>query len=151
MLRGLLLTGGAPLYLRCEPHRMQRSTTVASEASSREVGVGTTFEAGGRPLWWPPSKVAGRYLAPYLATARPEPLESDLLADRTAAVRRSSTEHSEHAAAELALLLADCEARWGDYESALSSLASAQALAGSLPPEYAAKRRQWRDAGHLPA
>ena len=25
--------------------------------------------AAGQPLWWPPAKLAGRYLAPYLARA----------------------------------------------------------------------------------
>jgi sulfide:quinone oxidoreductase len=47
ILRGLLLTGGEVRYLRNDPHR-------GSEAS-------------GEPLWWPPVKVMGRHLAPYLA------------------------------------------------------------------------------------
>jgi hypothetical protein len=33
VLRGLLLTGGAPLYLRAEPQRLPRETTVAIEAT----------------------------------------------------------------------------------------------------------------------
>jgi sulfide:quinone oxidoreductase len=51
VLRGLLLTGSRPQYLR------------------REVrgGVGETAEAGLEPLWWPPAKIVGRYLAPFLA------------------------------------------------------------------------------------
>jgi sulfide:quinone oxidoreductase len=50
VLRGVLLTGGTPAFLRADtrPHR------------SRSVARLT-------PLWWPPAKVAGRYLAPYLA------------------------------------------------------------------------------------
>jgi sulfide:quinone oxidoreductase len=56
VLRGVLLTGGAPLYLRAELDR--------SGAPRR----GTVSP---RPLWSPPGKVAGRYLAPYFATARP--------------------------------------------------------------------------------
>jgi sulfide:quinone oxidoreductase len=51
VLRGLLLTGGVPRYLR------------------REItgGFGETSFVGEEPLWWPPAKVVGRYLAPFLA------------------------------------------------------------------------------------
>jgi len=52
VLRGLLLTGGVSRYLRAEA----------------TGGHGDTSEAATEPLWWPPSKVAGRYLAPFLAT-----------------------------------------------------------------------------------
>jgi hypothetical protein len=54
-----------------------------------------------------------------------------------------SDEEYEDALA-LALLLADCDARWGDYASALNALDAAEALQGALPPEYEAKRREWR-------
>ena len=47
VLRGLLLTGGGVRWLRSDP-------SSASEVSTD-------------PLWWPPSKIAGRHLAPYLA------------------------------------------------------------------------------------
>ncbi len=47
VLRGVLLTGGVRRYLR------------------REVGA-DGGEAAERALWWPPDKIAGRYLAPYL-------------------------------------------------------------------------------------
>jgi len=50
VLRGMLLTGGAPTYLRAE--------------ISGGRGVSAVSNS---PLWWPPAKVAGRYLAPYLA------------------------------------------------------------------------------------
>ena len=40
--------------------------------------------------------------------------------------------------------LADSDARWGDYASALNALDAAEALHGVLPPEYEAKRREWR-------
>jgi sulfide:quinone oxidoreductase len=56
VLRGLLLTGGTPRYLRAE---------VAG-------GRGEDWEISEDALWWPPSKVAGHYLAPYLATHRDE-------------------------------------------------------------------------------
>lgn len=50
VLRGVLLTGERPAFLRADSrahhtHSMARLT----------------------PVWWPPAKVAGRYLAPYLA------------------------------------------------------------------------------------
>ena len=51
VLRGLLLTGGVPRYLRAE----------------LGGGQGETSSIAVDPLWWPPSKVAGRYLAPFLA------------------------------------------------------------------------------------
>jgi sulfide:quinone oxidoreductase len=54
VLRGLLLTGGVPRYLR----------------SRIEGGHGDTSEATADPLWWPPAKIVGRHLASYLA-ARP--------------------------------------------------------------------------------
>ena len=68
VLRGLLLTGGAPLYLRAE-----------LDLRARPSGSG---QVSSRALWWPPGKVAGRYLAPYLATARPVSLGDEPLVDR---------------------------------------------------------------------
>ena len=53
VLRGLLLTGHEPHYLR---------TDLSSPASRGETAE--------RPLWWPATKVAARNLGPYLA-ARP--------------------------------------------------------------------------------
>jgi sulfide:quinone oxidoreductase len=48
VLRGLLLTGLAPRFLR-------------GEGSERRSLVDT------QPLWWPPAKIVGRYLSPFLA------------------------------------------------------------------------------------
>jgi sulfide:quinone oxidoreductase len=53
VLRAILLTGGRPLYLRHAPHG----------------GGGDTSMVAEEPLWWPPAKIAGRYLAPFLAGA----------------------------------------------------------------------------------
>lgn len=50
VLRGMLLTGGAPRYLR-------RSLIAAAEA---EVNIESP--------WWPRAKIVGRHLGPYLAT-----------------------------------------------------------------------------------
>jgi sulfide:quinone oxidoreductase len=149
VLRGLLMTGGAPLYLRAEPQRLPRGATVAIEAK-RSHGLSTSASAAtGQALWWPPVKVAGRYLGPYLATARPQPLTSGLLADRVTVPGPPLSEAEYQDALELALLLADCDARWGDHRSALAALEAAEALEGTLPPEYEAKRREWRAAERL--
>ena len=49
VLRGLLLTGREPRYLR--------------HAEDGDGGDAATTE----PLWWPPAKIVGRHLAPFLA------------------------------------------------------------------------------------
>jgi len=59
VLRGLLLTGGAPLYLRA-PVSFEGEPLATAEPTVSHT-----------PLWTPPGKIAGRYLAPLLATARP--------------------------------------------------------------------------------
>jgi sulfide:quinone oxidoreductase len=46
VLRGLLLTGMAPRFIR-------------SESSTSVIDT--------QPLWWPPAKIVGRYLSPFLA------------------------------------------------------------------------------------
>jgi sulfide:quinone oxidoreductase len=143
VLRGLLITGGAPLYLRAEPQRLPRAATVAIEAAPLRRTTRDASSAAGQPLWWPPAKIAGRYLGPFLATARPQPLGSELLTDRVAVPGRALPDDEFDDALELALLLADCDARWGDYGAALTALDAAEALRGALPPEYEAKRRQW--------
>jgi sulfide:quinone oxidoreductase len=57
VLRGLLLTGGRPLYLRSERLPHGRRAARATEDL----------------LWWPPAKVAARHLAPYLAARASAP------------------------------------------------------------------------------
>jgi sulfide:quinone oxidoreductase len=52
VLRGRLMTGARPLYMR---------TDVSGTS-------GDVSASSGHTLWWPPSKIAGDYLAPYLAT-----------------------------------------------------------------------------------
>ncbi len=141
VLRGLLMTGGAPLYLRAEPH-WRSVTTGPGETAATRLGGREISAAAGQPLWWPPAKIAGRYLAPFLAIAHTQPLTSSLLSDR-AAIGGAAGDEEVDEALELALMLADCDARWGDLGSALEALDAAEALAGSLPPEYEAKRRRW--------
>lgn len=49
VLRGLLLTGMSARFLRAEPGTTQSSIDT-------------------EPLWWPPAKIVGHYLAPFLAS-----------------------------------------------------------------------------------
>jgi sulfide:quinone oxidoreductase len=137
VLRGLLLTGGAPLYLRAE---LDLQGTRRSGAARRGRLIG---EVSSRALWWPPGKVAGRYLAPYLATARPVALGDEPLFDRVPTP--SAADESEHEAAlELALLIADEDAATGDLAQALHALDAAVALSGGvLPAAYAERRKRW--------
>jgi sulfide:quinone oxidoreductase len=70
VLRGMILTGGRPVYARAELDH-----------------PGSQVLMGPEPLWWPPGKIVGRYLAPFLAAhagaileppARPAvPVEAD--------------------------------------------------------------------------
>lgn len=147
MLRGMLLTGSSPRYFRADPLRLGADSTVAIDAAPSRAGPPAEGAVAHRALWWPPAKVAGRYLAPYLADARPVPLASAPLADRAAPARPANreTDAERHEAADLALAMADGDARFGDYSGALHALAAAEAITGSLPPEYAEKRRIWRE------
>ena len=149
VLRGLLLTGGAPLYLRAEPQRLTRESTVAIEAPTTHRLSREASAASGQALWWPPAKIAGRYLAPFLATARPSLMSGGVLADRTPVPGAPVSDEEQQDALALALLLADCDARWGDYASALNALDAAESLQGALPPEYEAKRREWHAEDRL--
>jgi sulfide:quinone oxidoreductase len=151
VLRGLLMTDGAPLYLRAEPQRLPREATVANEATPRRRQARGASYAAGHPLWRPEAKIAGRYLGPFLATARPQPLTSQLLTDNVAVPGPPSSETDHQEAFDLALMLADYDARWGDYTAALNALDAAETLQGGLPPQYETKRDQWRTAEPLGA
>jgi hypothetical protein len=48
------------------------------------------------------------------------------------------------AAIEVLLLMADADARWGEYRHAVSLLDSVEEIVGELPPEYAVKRGRWK-------
>jgi len=143
VLRGLLLTGGVPVYLRSEPGRMAPEPTVATKAATRPRIRPASSVKSTQALWWPPGKIAGRYLAPYLATARPPRLGSAPMIDRAAIAGSSASDAGRQDALELAAILADEDARWGDYASALRALEAVEALEGTLPPEYEHKRRLW--------
>jgi sulfide:quinone oxidoreductase len=140
VIRGLLLTGAEPIYLRAEPGVPARPR----EAAVAPVKFDAQSESS-RPLWWPPAKVAGRYLAPYLGTARPSFVGPATLVDRPAP-RSPARPAEDREALQLALTLADADAGWSDYASALRALDAAATLAGALPPEYERKRDEWRAA-----
>ena len=131
----------------CAPTRpASRASGQGSDEDPRPHPGRAHSDASTRPLWWPPAKIAGRYLAPYLATARPIPLAASPLRDRPAPPRNPQSDAERTEARELALTIADHDARWGDYAMALHALEAAEAIEGVLPPEYEDKRRQWRAA-----
>jgi sulfide:quinone oxidoreductase len=72
VLRGLLLTGLTPRYLRSDP--ASGSSLVDTE-----------------PLWSPPAKIVGRYLAPFLATQLGEARRSPRRPARAPSRSRSSS------------------------------------------------------------
>ena len=123
LLRGMLLTGVAPMFMRAD---------------------GSQSEVASNPLWWPPTKIAGRYLGPYLAFAdtleRRVPLEDR--AALTGDPERVQANHRE--AREMALVFAEADARGGDFSSALRWLEVVEQLDGLLPPEYLDRREVWR-------
>jgi sulfide:quinone oxidoreductase len=132
VLRGLLLTGGAPLYLRAELGGGAAPTARALRG-----------EVSSRALWWPPGKIAGRYLAPYVSTARPVDPAGEPLHDRTPAAAPPAPDRDD--AYELALLLAEEDAKAGDFAQALHALDAAAALAGGvLPQEWVESRARWQ-------
>jgi len=134
VLRGVLLTGGAPLYLRAD-------LTAGGDAVTRPL-TAQGSSAGPRSLWWPPAKVAGRYLAPLLSTARPPSLLASPMSDLADAP--PAEEPGIDAALALALAIADEDASEGDYGQALHALDAARGLCGGvLPRAYADKERDW--------
>ena len=106
VLRGRLTTSGAPLYLQARP-------------------LGQSV-ASAHALWSPPEKVAGRYLAPYLSTARPGRLEAAPLMERVPAV--APGRRDARAAVTLALNVAAMEDCAHNRSRALQAREAARAL-----------------------
>ncbi len=126
VLRAALLTADAPRYLRAAIGERDGTSVDSTET-----------------LWWPPGKVAGRHLAPYLAgegSAAVAPLE-DLEAPPGDDPEGAASDHAE--AMELAFAAAEADARWRDYRGALRWLDIAEQLAIVLPGDYVEKRRRW--------
>jgi sulfide:quinone oxidoreductase len=124
ILRGVLFTGGPPRYLRTEVGRRAAASTDSVT-----------------PLWWPPAKVAGKHLAPYLAKRGLGMSLQDL--EPLHGEDREADEEDQREALDLALAAADADARAGDYRAAVRWLDVAQELNLALPGEYADKRRAW--------
>jgi sulfide:quinone oxidoreductase len=130
VLRGLLLTGTEPRYLRAA------STGAAGEVS----------EVSFQPLWWPPGKIAGRHLTPYLSGPDEPALTRSPLTDRPAPEEQEGSERAgaeEREAIDLLLELADANARRGSFDFALKCLDAAEDVGGPLPEQRQADRRRW--------
>jgi sulfide:quinone oxidoreductase len=127
VLRGLLLTGAEPRYLRA-----------AADGEESEVSF--------QPLWWPPGKIAGQHLTPYLAAPDDPAMTRSPLVDRDAPGEPESPESAgadEREAVELLLALADSGARRGEFDFALKCLDAAEDVGGPLPESRQAERRSW--------
>jgi sulfide:quinone oxidoreductase len=126
-LRAMLLTGIAPTFMRAQI----------------DGTAGDSFQIAANPLWWPPSKIAGRHLAPYLAG------HNALTRDQTLEDRPPSThdpdslEESYEEARELALAFAERDAADRHFKSALDWLNVLERLDGVLPPGYVHKLADW--------
>jgi sulfide:quinone oxidoreductase len=137
VVHGLLLAAPEPLYVRLDA---ASGEALADDPAPDERPPAPVWASshGQRPgaLWWPPSRAAGRHLAPFMlrgGAARPAP-----------ARRRRSPATRE--AVELTVLLAEHDARAGDLATALATLDCAEALAGAPAPGYLARRRRWQAA-----
>jgi sulfide:quinone oxidoreductase len=129
ILRGALITGGQPQFIR-------------SEIGADSDAVLTTS-----PLWWPPIKVAGPRLGPYLAARWSlDRDEEDPGLEHTEDLEPAEDEREHEAALRLALDFAEIDAREGDFEEALRWLEVAERLNVTLPVEYVQRRDDWRAA-----
>lgn len=127
VLRGALLTGGKPRFLRHDSSGESLASTAA--------------------LWWPPGKIAGRYLAPLLARLSRDELPAPPLADLNELFESDpkAAEAGHGEALSLALAAADAEAGWGDTATALRWLDVAEQLNVTLPAEYSERKARWRE------
>jgi sulfide:quinone oxidoreductase len=124
VLRGMLITGKTPDFFR-------------ASVSAPDAGVASE----GRPLWWPPAKVAGSYLGPYLAHVRNPSKE---LVDRDPSPGSPEDEADPDRAMALLLAASEADATIGDYEGAIKWLSLVEQLNLVIPPEYVARRHEWR-------
>jgi sulfide:quinone oxidoreductase len=129
VLRGLLLTGSEPRYLRVAPNGSEERSEVSFQ-----------------PLWWPPGKIAGRHLTPYLSTPHDPSLVRSSLEDRPGPEEPEVAERvgaEEREAVELLLEMAYANARRGSFDFALRCLDAAEDVGGPLPAKWQADRRSW--------
>ncbi len=127
ILRAALITGDAPEFAR-------------SDLSQRERGEASSA----RSLWWPPTKIAGSYLGPYIAAkVAAEPAMGQLVDLRPSA--EPTDDAAEHELARgLLLAAADADAAAGDFETALKWLSLAEHLDFVVPAPYVSRRYEWR-------
>ena len=126
VIRAALLTGEEPQFLRTEPDE------------------GAEAELSTSPLWWPPIKVAGPRLAPYLAREwAGDPGDPIGLTEDLTPTSEGNSEAEHRAALELSLDFADLDALQGDLKGALRWLEIAERLNVTLPADYVEKQRQW--------
>jgi sulfide:quinone oxidoreductase len=129
-LRAMLLTGIAPAYLRVQ----------LDDAGE------DTFEQAVNPLWWPPGKIAGRYLAPYLARHSPLTRDQTLVDLPPSTDDPGKVQRLHDEARELALTFAERDGADGHFDSALQWLDVVERLDGVLPPGYLEKRARWQQS-----
>jgi sulfide:quinone oxidoreductase len=127
-LRGQLLTGLGPTYL--------------TAGSTGPGSVESSIDAN--PLWWPPSKIAGRFLAPYLASqvaiSGAAELQERPAVGESAAVDPAAEREEVR---RLALWFAEKDAERGEYASAVGWLETIEHLDGLLSPPLSRKRADW--------
>ncbi len=126
VLRGLLVTGGAPTFLR-----------------SSRAHPGADVAAVGHELWSPATKLAARYLGPYSANALGKSSAAEF-ADLDPSTDPAADEAAHRQAVSILLAAADADAELGDYEGALKWLSFVGQLNLVIPPEYVARRHGWR-------
>ncbi|MHB8234016.1 MAG: FAD-dependent oxidoreductase [Solirubrobacteraceae bacterium] len=126
-LRGMLLTGVAPVYLR----------------AALSDGECTNGHVAGNALWWPPTKIAGRYLSPYLAHLETLGERTSLEDREPSTLSPQATRERRDEARELALTFALADARAKDYQSALSWLEVIERIDGVLSEECLHQRDEW--------
>ncbi len=124
-IRGALITGKQPQFMRVQ---------LGEEADAALTSS---------PLWWPPIKVAGPRLSPYLAQRWSiDPEEPGM--ERIEDLEPAKDEREHEAALRLSLDFAEIDAREGDYIDALRWLEVAERLNVTLPADYVQRRDDWR-------
>jgi sulfide:quinone oxidoreductase len=127
VLRAALITGEAPEFLRSDlPHR--------------ERGEATAH----RGLWSPPTKLAGNYLSPYIASKLGAEPAAEELVDLAPAAEPTDDAAEHELGLGLVLAAADADAAVGEYEGALKWLSLVEQLDFVIPARYVTRRYEWR-------
>ena len=125
VLRAALITGDAPEFFR-------HSRAGGSDAATV-----------GRPLWAPATKLAGEYLSPFIARTAADSTPERLEDMHPTALPGSDQQRHDRSVA-LLLSAADADAGIGDFEGAMKWLSLVEQLNMVIPPEYVARRLEWR-------